>query len=101
MRNIQLFDQDLGVHSPGEIGGADAIVDDRPGNSKARSADAFRCQVRSSLAREFLYDEIELRKFLAGEPLLEDGCELAVFFRKERKIALRTTNIPRKNHLSP
>src|SRR4029077_5547874 len=55
----------------------------------------------SGLAREFLYDELELREFFAGKALLEDGCEGAAFFRKECQVALRATNIPRKNHRSP
>src|SRR6267378_8696009 len=53
------------------------------------------------LAQEFLDDQVEKREFLAGKTLLEGERELAAFFRKERKITLRASNVACENHQFP
>src|SRR5207245_10361962 len=63
--------------------------------------DALVRQMVGRLPREFLDDSVELRKFLAGEALPENGRESAGFFGEERQIALRATHIPCEDHQLP
>src|SRR5215472_1428673 len=53
------------------------------------------------LACKLLDDQIELRKLFAGKPVPEQRREAAVFFRKQRQVALGAAHIARKDHLSP
>jgi hypothetical protein len=89
------------VNDPGEICGSHAAIDNGAGNAKAGGDDAFVPQMIGGLAREFLDDQIELREFLTGKSLLEDGSERAAFFRRKRQITLRAANISSKNHQFP
>ena len=57
--------------------------------------------MRSRLAGEFLYDEVELREFLARKPLLENSCELSVVLREKREVALRAAHVSGKDQMSP
>src|SRR5580700_8721495 len=83
-----------GIHDPGEIGGADAVVDDRTGDPKTSGAHALLFQTRRGETGKLAHDQVKLGKFLAREAMIEDRREFAVFFGKEREIALRAANVP-------
>ncbi len=95
--NIQFLGKDGGINHPGKIGGADAIVNDRAGDTEARGFDFFSRKMRGSLARELFGDQIKLCEVLAAKALPKNGDEFAVFFGKQREIALGTTDIARKD----
>ncbi len=90
-----------GVHGPGKIGGADAIVDDRAGDAEACCTDFFVTEMGSGDAGEFLGDEIEGGEILAAETLLENGNEPAAFFGKEREVAFGAADVTGQNHEIP
>src|SRR6267142_7287011 len=96
--NFQFLNEVRGLYDPGKIRRSDAAVDDGPGNAKTGGNDALGPQVIGGLARKLPDDQFELREFLAGKALLEDGRERTAFFRKKRQIALRAANVSRENH---
>ena len=49
MRDVEFFDEDVGLHDPGKIGGSDAAVDNRPCNAEARGNDALVPQMVGGL----------------------------------------------------
>src|ERR1700675_1779657 len=98
---VQLVDKILGIHDPRKICGSDAISNHRPSKTKTGGFDPLANQVGRGPPRKFLHDAAELRKFLACKSLLENKSELAVFFREQREITLRTADIPSKDHQLP
>ena len=98
---VQFAGEDSGVHGPGKIGGADAIVDDWTGDSETRSANFFFAEMRSGLERELANDQIKLCEILASKTLRENRSEFSVFFRKKRQVALCAANVASKNHRVP
>src|SRR5690348_12780634 len=54
-----------------------------------------------SLAGEFLDDQIELRKFLAGKTVTENRREVAVLFGKQGQVAFGAADISSKDHPLP
>src|SRR5215470_10035203 len=83
LRNIEFLDERLGFYDPGKICGAHAAIDDRASDAESRSVNFAAIQMFRSLAREFLDNQIKLRKFLAGKTVPEDRREIAVLFGKQ------------------
>src|ERR1700737_4579942 len=99
--HLQLVDKIFGIHNPRKICSANAIFNYRSGDTKTGSFDALARQGRRGLPQKFLHDEGKLRKFLAGKSLFENKSEVAVCFREQREITLRTADIPSKDHQLP
>src|SRR5437660_1094881 len=99
--DVELLGKDCGIDGPGKIGGADAIVDDRTGNTKTSGANFFVTEVTSGNAREFLGNEIELRKILAAKTLPENGRQPAAALRKKREVAFGAADITGQYHRIP
>jgi hypothetical protein len=99
--DVKFLSEFGGIHDPREIGGTDAIVDDRTGNAKTGGAHALLLQTWFGEAGKLAHNQVKLGEFLAGEAMIEDRREFAVLFGKEREIAFRATNIACKNHLVP
>jgi len=98
---FQFAGKDGGVHGPWEIGGANAIINDRAGHAKAGGANLFFCEMRRRLKGKLANDQVKLSEVFAREALLEDGSELAAFLGEESKIAFRAAYVTRKNHRMP
>src|SRR5260370_12190050 len=99
--DVELADERLGFHDPGKIGGSHAAVDHRASDAESGSINPFAAQMFVGLACEFLDDQIEPRKLLAGEAVPEHLRELSIFFRKQRQIAFGAAHISPKDHLVP
>jgi len=95
------FNEIPGLHNPGKIGCTHAAIDDGASNAESGGNDALAAKMISGLAREFLDDALELRELFTGEALPEDERKCATLFREERQIALRPTNVPCEDQVSP
>src|SRR5262249_48578322 len=69
-----------GFHNPGEIGGANGVVDHRSSDTEAGSLDALALQMRCGSSGELFDNQLKSREVLAGEALLKNRGELAAFF---------------------
>ena len=99
--DVEFLGKDGGVNGPGQIGGADAIVDDGAGDAEACSANFFVTEMRCGDASKFLCDEIEGGEILTAEALLEYGSEPAGFFREKRQVAFGAADVTGQYHEIP
>ncbi len=97
----QFLREDGGVNGPGQIGGADTIVNDRAGDSETSGTNFFVTEVGSGDTGKFLGNEIEGGEILAAETLLENRDEPAVFFGKKRKVAFCAADVTGQYHEIP
>src|SRR4029077_16290616 len=89
------------IHRPRQIRRAHVIVDYRTRNAKTRGHDGIRSKVRRGQPRKFLYNQIELREFLARKSLPEYARQRAVLLREQRKITFCSADVTRKNPRCP
>jgi len=97
----QFLGENGGVNGPGQIGGADTIVDDWAGDAETCGADFFVTEMGCDDAGEFLGDEIEGGEILAAETLLENRCEPASIFGKKREVAFCAADVTGQYHEIP
>src|SRR5437588_12177136 len=101
VRKFKLLNQSLVFDDPVKVRGAHAAVDDRAGDAESGSVNLIAAQVLRSLARKFLYDQIESREFLAGKAMTEDRREVAMLLGKQRHVAFGDAELSRRDQLSP
>src|SRR5262249_33676078 len=101
MRDAEFFTEDGGVNRPGQVGGADTVVDHGTGDAESRSADFFVAEMGGSNARELLGDEVKLGEVLATEALLENRRELTPTFGEKSEVAFGSADIASQNHEVP
>jgi hypothetical protein len=99
--NVEFSRERIRVDNPGKIRGANPIIEHRTRHAKSRGKNSVGREMRRSLPREFLYDQVKLSEFLAGKALAEDRGEITGTLRKEREIALGSADVACKDHRFP
>jgi hypothetical protein len=99
--DVEFLGEDGGVNGPGQIGGADTIVDHRAGDAETCGANFFVTEMRCGDASKFLCDEIEGGEILTAETLLENRGEPAASFGKKREIAFCAADVTGQYHEIP